>query len=76
MEAGDQLGAWRVLAGGLQHPRRGVAFGEQVDQQRPTLPRVMQLLDGLVVEGEELAGAGEQPLAVGGERDPAGGAGE
>jgi hypothetical protein len=36
----------------------------------------VQLLEGLVVEGEQLAGAQQQALAVGGERDLAGGAGE
>jgi hypothetical protein len=37
---------------------------------------VVQLLKGLVVEGEQLAGPHQQSLALGGERDPAGGADE
>jgi hypothetical protein len=76
VEAGDQLGVRRALAGGPQDPCRGVLLGEQVDQQRATVVGAVQLLEGLVVEGEQLAGAHQQPLAVGGERDPAGGAGE
>ena len=51
-------------------------LGEQVDQQGATVVGAAQLLEGLVVEGEQLAGAHQQPLAVGRERDPAGGAGE
>ena len=53
-----------------------MALGEQIDQQRATVVGAVQLLEGLVVEGEQLAGAHQQPLAVGRERDPAGGAGE
>ena len=76
MEAGDQLGVRRMPACGAQYPSRGVPLGEQVDQQRPTVVGAVQLLEGLVVEGEQLAGAHQQPLAVGRERDPAGGTGE
>jgi hypothetical protein len=53
-----------------------VAFGEQVDQQRPTAIEAVQLLEGLVVQGQQLAGARQQALTLGGEGDPAGGAGE
>ncbi len=74
VEASDQLGLGRALACGAQQPRRGVPLGEQVDQQR--LVVVAKLLDGLVVESEQLAGAQQQALAFGGEHDPAGGAGE
>jgi hypothetical protein len=74
VEAGDQLGLGRALACGAQQPRRGVPLGEQVDQQRVVV--AAKLLDGLVVEGEQLAGTQQQALALGGERDPAGGAGE
>jgi hypothetical protein len=74
--AGDQLGVRCVLAGGAEHPRGGVLLGEQVDQQRATIVVAVQLLDGLVVEGEQLAGANQQPLAVGGECHAAGGAGQ
>jgi hypothetical protein len=51
-----------------------VALGEQVDQQRAVV--VAQLLEGLVVEGEQLAGADQEALALEGERDPAGGPAE
>ena len=57
-------------------PDRGVSLGEQVDQQRARLARAAQLLEGLVVEGEQLTGPHQQALAVGSEGNPAGGAGE
>jgi hypothetical protein len=76
VEAADQLDVRYELAGGPQHPHRGVALGEQVDQQRARPVRAPQLLEGLVVEGEQLAGSDQQAPAFGGERDPAGGADE
>ena len=39
VEAGHQLGVRRLLAGGVQHPCRGVPLGEQVDHQRASLAR-------------------------------------
>jgi hypothetical protein len=76
MKAGDQLGLRCVLAGGTQHPRRCVLLCEQVHQQRAAVVVAVQFLDGPVVEGQQLAGTHQQPLALGGERYPAGGTGE
>jgi len=56
--------------------RAAPAPGEEVDQQRATAVELMQLLEGLVVEGQQLAGTHQQALALGGERDPPGRAGE
>jgi hypothetical protein len=42
-----------------------VRFCEQVDHQRATVVEVVQLLDGQVVEGEQLTGAPQQALPLG-----------
>jgi hypothetical protein len=54
VEAADQLDVRYTLACCVHHPHRGVALGEQIDQQRTVV--AAQLLEGLVVEGGQRRG--------------------
>ncbi len=80
MEAGQQLALGPGRAGPFEHPVGGeVGAGDvavEVEQQRPGGGAGAGLGEDLVVQGEQSADPGQQPLPGRGEADAAGGTGE